>query len=102
MKNPIMKNGQLIIPGSLAKDSPLHPRNGKPKSFRVTDVHPGMIHSHEGTMIAGISRTQANDPQHDARLLTKPDDGKRPMPHEVMQTPGIHGLNGSLPTKIVK
>ncbi|SHG10446.1 hypothetical protein [Bradyrhizobium erythrophlei] len=34
-------------------------------------VHSGMMHSHKGTMVAGISRTQAHDPQDDARLATK-------------------------------
>lgn len=78
-------------------------------------VHPGMIHSHRGAIVAGISHTQAAfDDEPNTPLPTTPKashendpfteslvcHGGRPV--EYHQTPGIHGLNGALPLKIRK
>lgn len=72
MKNKVkgvtMKNGQMV----LTENSPLHPRNGKPKNLQLAPIHSGMhFRDMSGKLIAGISRTQANAPLDDERLATK-------------------------------
>jgi hypothetical protein len=71
-------------------------------------VHPSMLHVNRGTITAGISKTQkALNDEPNAMLPTSPkgavfDEMNHEMPHHIMQTPGVRGLSGALPAKIIK
>jgi hypothetical protein len=57
----------------------IDPRNGAPKKPDPLKPHDGMHHRANGTLIAGISRTQAEHPLN-SKIVTVPTVGKRLAP----------------------